>query len=193
MAPQTQLLLDNVTDSPAMVLGRHMSVLAWNSLAAALYTDFSALPPAERNLLRLTFLDPHIRSLYTDWEASARQCVAFVRMEAPHSSQATGAPGTHRRTLPAGRGLRRWWASHDVAHKTFGTKRYRHPVAGNLTLDWQILTCPHDPDQAVMIMTAPPGTPSHQALRLLASWAATPAEPDSRLQEAEAEIVAESE
>ena len=66
--------------------------------------------------------------------------------------------------------FRQWWASHEVAHKTFG-KSYRHPVAGDLTLDWQILTCPHDSDQFILIMTAEPGTPSHQALRFLASWA----------------------
>ncbi|WP_328535085.1 MmyB family transcriptional regulator [Streptomyces sp. NBC_00344] len=46
-----------------MILGRHMSVLAWNTLAA-LYTGFAALPPVGRNLLRLAFLDPAIRDLY---------------------------------------------------------------------------------------------------------------------------------
>lgn len=186
VAPQTQLLLDNLADTPAVVLGRHMSVLAWNPLAAALYTDFSALPPAERNLMRLTFLDPRIRALYADWEASARQCVAFVRMEAAHASSARELQALVGELSLRDDDFRRWWGSHDVAHKTFGTKRYHHPVAGDLTLDWQILTCPHDPDQCVMVMTAPPGTPSHEALRFLASWAATSAEPDSRPQEAEA-------
>jgi MmyB-like transcription regulator ligand binding domain len=66
--------------------------------------------------------------------------------------------------------FRRWWACHDVAHKTFGTKRFRHPIAGKLILDWQILACPHDPDQSIMVMTAEPSTTSHHALRFLASW-----------------------
>ncbi|MCX4679133.1 helix-turn-helix transcriptional regulator [Streptomyces sp. NBC_01433] len=187
VAPQTGRLLDNLTDTPAMVLGRYMSVLAWNPLAAALYTDFSALPPAERNLMRLTFLDPRVRALYADWETSARQCVAFVRMEAAHAAQARELQILVGELSLRDEDFRRWWASHDVARKTIGTKRYHHPVVGDLTLDWQILTCPHDPDQAVMLMTAPPGTSSHQGLRLLASWAATPADPATLPRKTEAE------
>jgi len=38
---QTQLLLDNLVNTPAMVLGRCFDVLAWNSLAAALFVDFN--------------------------------------------------------------------------------------------------------------------------------------------------------
>ncbi|RSN53998.1 transcriptional regulator [Streptomyces sp. WAC 04229] len=170
---QTQLLLDNLADTPALVLGRHMSVLAWNTLAVALYTDFAALPPAERNLLRLTFLDPGVRSLYADWESSARACVSFVRMDAALTPTDSALQALVGELSVRDEDFRRWWATHDVAHKTFGTKSYRHPVAGDLDLDWQILTFPHDPDQSLMVLSAPPGTPSSQALRFLASWATT--------------------
>ncbi|MGV9310653.1 helix-turn-helix domain-containing protein [Streptomyces sp. NPDC003691] len=171
--PRTRLLLDNLTDTPAMVLGRTMDVLAWNDLAAALYTDFAKLPPAERNLMRMAFLDPRMRELYTDWEESARNCVAFVRMDAAEGPVPPGLEALVGELSVRDEDFRRWWASHNVARKTFGTKHYHHPVAGDLTLDWQFLTCPHDPDQSVMVLTAEPGTPSHQALRFLASWAAT--------------------
>lgn len=33
------------------------------------------------------------------------------------------------------------------------------------------------PDQQLVVYTAEPGSPSHQALRILASWAATAREP----------------
>lgn len=45
-------------DVPAMVLHRGTDVLAWNRAAAALLTDFGAQPSAERDPIRLTFLDP---------------------------------------------------------------------------------------------------------------------------------------
>ncbi|MET8747804.1 hypothetical protein [Streptomyces sp. NPDC004728] len=41
-----------------MSLPRGTDVLAWNRAAAALLTDFGAQPSAERDLIRLTFLDP---------------------------------------------------------------------------------------------------------------------------------------
>ncbi|MFD5569444.1 MmyB family transcriptional regulator [Streptomyces cadmiisoli] len=66
--------------------------------------------------------------------------------------------------------FRRWWASHDVALRTGGTKLLHPPVAGDLTLDWEILTSATDPDQQLMVMTAEPGSPSHQAMSFFTSW-----------------------
>lgn len=57
-------------------------------------------------------------------------------------------------------------------HKV-GTKVYRHAVVGELTLDWDMLTCTTGPDQQLVVLTAEPGSASYQALVLLASWAAT--------------------
>ncbi|GGN48967.1 hypothetical protein GCM10011579_002260 [Streptomyces albiflavescens] len=56
--------------------------------------------------------------------------------------------------------------------RSVGTKALNHPVAGALTLDWDTLTCTTDHDQQLVIWTAEPGTPSHEGLRFLASWAA---------------------
>jgi transcription regulator MmyB-like protein len=67
-----------------------------------------------------------------------------------------------------------------VAERTAGTKTLRHPVAGELTLDWSTLTDAADPDQQLIALTATPGTSSHDGLRLLASWAAEPRRPDGR-------------
>lgn len=168
--PQLQRLLDQLTDSPALVLGRHMDILAWNSLAASLITDFSALPPGERNYLRLAFVDPHVRGLFADWETTARTCVAYLRMDAlqyPDDPRLATLVGELSVRDPD---FRQWWAAHDVAHKTCGTKKLNHPVAGELTLDWEILGCATDPDQQLMVMTAVPGSAAQESLRFLASW-----------------------
>src|SRR3984885_10682130 len=82
ITPQLQQLLDDMHDIPAMVVYRRMDVLAWNRGAAALLTDFGALPPRNRNLVRLMFLDNAFRSLYADWQRAARDGVAVVRMAA---------------------------------------------------------------------------------------------------------------
>ncbi|MEN0137524.1 MAG: hypothetical protein AAGC80_20405 [Rhodococcus sp. (in: high G+C Gram-positive bacteria)] len=49
----------------------------------------------------------------------------------------------------------------------------RHPVVGDLTLDWDTYTCVTDPDQQLVTWTAEPGTPSYDGLRILSSWTAT--------------------
>ena len=44
---------------------------------------------------------------------------------------------------------------------------------GDLELDWEALTVSADPDQQIYIWTAQPGSPSADALNILAAWTAT--------------------
>jgi transcriptional regulator with XRE-family HTH domain len=80
--PAMRRLLDQLTQTPAVVLGRRMDVLAWNSMATALYTDFGQVPAAHRNYMRLLFTDPVVRGMHAEWEHNARDAVAALRMEA---------------------------------------------------------------------------------------------------------------
>ena len=44
-------------------------------------------------------------------------------------------------------------------------------MAGELTVEYETLTLPGDADQTLYVYTTEPGSPSREALRLLASWA----------------------
>ena len=168
--PQLQRLLDAMTQVPAFVFNRRFDVLAWNSLAAAVYVDFSGVPPAQRNYVHLVFTHPEVRSLYADWDTVARHCVATLRRSA---AQLPGDP----RLLALVEDLRTrddtfrtWWTAHEVVDSSSGTTVLRHPVAGELTLDWDTFESDTDPGQRLMTMTAPPHSPTHQALQFLSSW-----------------------
>ena len=54
-------------------------------------------------------------------------------------------------------------------HRT-GRKHFHHPLVGDLELDYEAFELPGDPGQRINIYTAPPGSPSAEALALLASW-----------------------
>ncbi|WP_432840739.1 helix-turn-helix domain-containing protein [Dactylosporangium sp. CA-092794] len=164
--------------SPALVLGRRMDVLASNHTARALIADFNALPARRRNYARFVFLDDAARDLHPDWASVAADTVAALRLDAgrhaddPELSALVGELSVHSAEF------RRWWADHEVLARTSGTKLYRHPLVGELTLTYQALKPPEDPDQTVFVYTAPPGTPAHTALRLLAQWSTEAGEPD---------------
>jgi transcriptional regulator with XRE-family HTH domain len=168
--PQTQLLLDNLVNTPAIALGRCLDVLAWNSLAAALFIDFGQIPSHDRNFLRLLFLDSEVRGRYADWQSIARTCVAFLRMAVvdrpadPRLIEVTGDLSGHDADF------RTWWAERNVDYQMFGTKSLRHPVAGAFTLDWQLLRSAYGDGQTILVMTAPSGTRSQEALRFLSAW-----------------------
>ena len=80
--PAMRRLLAQLTHAPAVVLGRRMDILAWNPLAAALFTDFGRYPAVRRNYVRLLFTDPAVRGLHAEWMHDAGEAVAALRMEA---------------------------------------------------------------------------------------------------------------
>ncbi|MEV7388102.1 MULTISPECIES: helix-turn-helix transcriptional regulator [unclassified Streptomyces] len=170
--PQLRRLLDDLTASPGVVIGRRMDILAWNPLAAALLTDFARVPEDRRNCVRILFTDPFMRTLYADWRAVARGSVAHLRtMAAKH-------PDDPRLNSLVGelsmqdKDFGQWWGSRHVPSRKLGAKRFHHPVVGELVLDWDTFTGSADPDQQLVVWTAEPGTPSYDGLRALASRAA---------------------
>ncbi|MFJ8435855.1 helix-turn-helix domain-containing protein [Kitasatospora sp. NPDC094019] len=170
--PSMARLLDAMPDVPAVVMGRRMDILAWNSAAVALLGDYGTLAPAERNIARITFLDPASRTLYDDWVACARENVAFLHLEAgrrpddPRLAELVGELSVRSQEF------RHWWAEHPVRDKTSGHKVFHHPLVGRMELVYDTLRSADDPDQALVTYTADPGSPSEDALRMLISWEA---------------------
>lgn len=167
--PATRSLLDTFDDvlRPAFVLGRRLDVVGQNETAALLITDFDARPVDERNQVRFVFLDPHARELYADWSQVAADTAAMLRVDAgrhpddPALGRLVGELSIHSPEF------RRLWARNRVHQRTHGTKRYRHPLVGDLTITYQALVVAADPDQVLMVYDTAPDSPSAHALRLL--------------------------
>ncbi|MEV6639531.1 helix-turn-helix transcriptional regulator [Amycolatopsis sp. NPDC051371] len=170
ISPQLRRLLDQMPEAAALVLGSGMDILAWNRLAAALITDFARIPEHERNYVRVVFTDPAMRTLYPDWADVARKAVTNLHMDAARHPDDARLAELVRELSTRDADFRDWWHGQHVTSKGQGTKRFHHPVVGELTLDWDTLICDTAPDQHVIVLTAEPGTPSHDALRILASW-----------------------
>ncbi|MFE5510093.1 helix-turn-helix domain-containing protein [Streptomyces sp. NPDC056529] len=164
-------LLDSMDGVPAVVLGRRLDLLAWNRMARALLGDFTTWEPHERNMARMVFLDPNARSLYLDWECKATEVVSVLRLYAgcyPDDPKLLALVGELSVRSEEFRSL---WAAHTVADKGHGTKRMRHPLVGEMELSYETLKVSGaDPDLVLVTYHAEPGTPSADALRLLAQW-----------------------
>jgi transcriptional regulator with XRE-family HTH domain len=174
--PAMQRLLDQLTQTPAIVLGKRMAILAWNPMAAALYTDFAQVPPARRNYVRLLFTNPVVRGMHLEWEHDARDAVAALRMEAAKDPGDPGLAQLVGELSVQDPHFRAWWAEHHVNSASYGTKHYQHQTIGPLTLDCDTWDSPDGSGQRLMVLTAEPGTPSHDALRILVSWTAAATE-----------------
>ncbi|MFE6484234.1 helix-turn-helix transcriptional regulator [Streptomyces sp. NPDC057757] len=163
-------LIDTLDGVPAYITGRRTDVLVWNQMAAAVFGDWSEVPPQDRNWARMVFLKPEYQELFVEWEQKAIDIVCMLRMEAgcypddPRLSALVGELSVKSEEF------RRLWATHDVKEKTYGVKRLRHPLVGDLALQFESFQLTGDSDQMLITYHAEPGSPSAEALRLLGSW-----------------------
>jgi transcriptional regulator with XRE-family HTH domain len=166
-----QTMLDNV-QVPAAIYSRSGQVHAWNAMASALLVDFGALPPQDRNMPRLVFLNDEVASRFVDWDGKARDLVSQLRMETsrtPNDERLATLIGELSMRSPE---FARLWATHRVREKVRGGHRYRHPVVGEFYLRYEVFHPPDAPELAFVCQVADPGSPDEEALRLLASWTA---------------------
>jgi transcriptional regulator with XRE-family HTH domain len=173
LRPAVRLMVESLGDAPALVYGRRTDVLAWNRpahalLAAHIDLDAPERPATRPNLSRLVFLDPHTRELYADWRRKSRDAVAHLRLTAgrhPDDLLLTELIG--ELTVKSSE-FAALWHAHPVRLCSHHVRTYHHPLVGTLTLNDETLWLPEDEDQRLTVFTADPGSPSADALRLLA-------------------------
>ncbi|MFI6710642.1 helix-turn-helix domain-containing protein [Nonomuraea sp. NPDC050478] len=169
--PGLQRLLDSLVLTPALVLGRHADVIAWNTLAAAVFADLAAIPEERRTLGHLIFLDDDVRRMHGDgWHRLAREHVARLRVLAaryPENPRVMAHVDAVCKRSPEFRAL---WTEHHVAAATHRDYVLDHPVVGELRLSAELVSLPGDPElQGLDLFAAEPGSASEAGLRHLAA------------------------
>jgi transcriptional regulator with XRE-family HTH domain len=171
--PSVARILDGMTEVPALVNNGRLDVIAANSLAQALFAPVFADPARPANHARFNFLNPRAHDFWLDWERAADDSVAMLRTEAgrdPYDKALTDLVGELCTRSDA---FRVRWAAHDVRLHRTGIKHIHHPVVGDLHLSYEVMELPADPGLTLLAFSAETGSPNDDALKFLASWAAT--------------------
>ena len=172
VVPEGTRRLLRALHTPAVVVGRHLDVLDWNPLATMLLGDFDD-PDTERNPLISMFRDPEARRRCVHWHDMALDYIGMLRAavaadpDHPRAAELVGELSVHSPEF------REMWARHDVRESSRGTKTFRHPQVGELSLDWDTYPLPGDPGPLLAVWTAAPGSPDAERLALLATLRAT--------------------
>lgn len=158
--------LDHV---PALLLGLRGDVLARNALLKAVLGR--PMDPGS-SFVRFLFLNPLARERIVNWPVFAQSSVAALRWEAgrrPHDRRLQALIAELR---AANLDMARWWDDHAVRDYASVAKQIRHPAAGDLYFDIEIVGAPKEPDQRLVVYTAEPGSATARVLPILAQWEA---------------------
>jgi len=167
--PSVQEVLDSITSAAAFVRNGRLDILAANPLARALYAPVLDGPVQPANLARFIFLDGRDSGFYADRDGITHAAVGSLRAETGRNPTDQVLADLIGELYAGSEEFRGMWTSHDVHFYRFGAQPFRHPAAGDLTLNYNALELPADPGLTMIVYTAIAGSPSARALDLLAS------------------------
>ncbi|OAF19496.1 helix-turn-helix transcriptional regulator [Bradyrhizobium neotropicale] len=158
VSPRLQRVLDAFEVSPALVRTATWDVVAWNRAASAVLTDYGAIPPGQRNILRFIFCDPRVRAAQHDWDSVARFVVAAFRADAARAGAVSHVADFVDELCRSSPEFAALWRDNDVRHHGDGTKRLRHPVHGPMAFEYSSFAVEGRSDLSMIVYN--PATPA---------------------------------
>lgn len=168
-----QRVLDGMTEVPAVVCNARLDVVSASRLGYALFApvfDPGSRPP---NLVRFAFLDPRAHELYPNWGNAADVVVALLRAEITRDPDNREVSDLVDELSSRSGEFRTRWSSHIVALHWSGVKLFCHPVVGSMSLNYETMHFPSENGLTLYAYSAERGSTSDDALKVLASWAAS--------------------
>jgi transcriptional regulator with XRE-family HTH domain len=152
VTPRLQRVLDALEPVPALIRNAIWDVIAWNRAATVMLTDYGALPPEQRNILRFIFLDPRVRAAQYDWEGVARFVVGAFRVDAARAGAAADVKPLVDELCRASPEFKAMWDDNDVqaAHGE-AVKRIRHPIMGEIAFEYSAFAVDGRPDLTMVV------------------------------------------
>ena len=152
-------MLESWAETPALLLDRHLTVLAANAAAEVLSPAFAE----GMNLARFTFLDPDIDRDDLSYDAAAHQVAALLRESLEQhegDAQFRGIVGDLSVFSPD---FALAWADESLAASSRGVIDFSDTPVGLIRLQYQLLRVPHN-DEDSLLVWGPADTESGLAL-----------------------------
>ena len=172
VTPRLQRVLDALDPSPALIRTAIWDVVAWNRAATIMLGDYGALPPDQRNVLRIIFLDPRARAVQYDWESVARHLVSAFRVDATRAGAVAEVTPLVDELCRLSPEFRTMWRDNDVqGPHGERVKHIRHPVLGPLAFEYSTFSVDGRTDLSMVVYN--PATPA-DAEKIRSQLDATP-------------------
>jgi transcriptional regulator with XRE-family HTH domain len=169
VTPRLQRVLDALQPSPALIRTATWDVVAWNRAATVMLTDYGALPPEQRNVLRFIFLDPRVRAAQQDWESVARFVVGAFRADAARAGAVAAVQPLVDELCRLSPEFKAMWRDNDVRTHGEGVKHIRHPALGPISFEYSAFAVDGRPDLSMVIYNPATAADAERITSLLES------------------------
>ncbi|TPI10935.1 helix-turn-helix domain-containing protein [Mesorhizobium sp. B2-4-6] len=152
VTPRLRRVLEALEPSPALIRTATWNVVAWNRAATVMLGDYGSLPPDQRNVLRIVFLDPRVRAAQYDWDSMARHLVGMFRVDAARAGAGAEAEPLVDELCRLSPEFRAMWHDNDV-RGAYGeaVKHIRHPTLGPLAFEYSSFAVDGRPDLSMVV------------------------------------------
>ncbi len=170
VAPQLLRVLDRLDDTPALILSGLNETLVQNAMAVALFGDRSGLTGLARSEIYRWFTDASERLRYPEGDRDRQSRAQVANLRAAYGSMGprSRAGELVGALLKASAEFAGLWERHEVAQRYADHKTLIHPELGAIEVDCQALFT-EDQSQALLVLTAPPGSEGFEKLQVLAT------------------------
>lgn len=166
VTPRLQGVLNALESSPALIKTVTWDVIAWNPAAAALFTDYAALPREKRNILRMMFGSSAVRKAQYDWESVARGVVAAFRADSVRAGASAEIASLVDELSALSPEFASMWRDNEVNPHSEGVKRLRAPDGGTVSFEYSSFAVEGRPELS-MIVYVPATSGDQQRVRTL--------------------------
>jgi transcriptional regulator with XRE-family HTH domain len=168
VSPGTMRVLDRLADTPAQVMTELGETLAQTPAARALFGDETRYEGFMRSVGYRWFVDPSARNVYPteDHPMHSREFTADIRRVYAKYGARSRAGAIVDALRAESEEFTTLWEAHEVRSTHAREKRVQHPEVGVMELQCQFLIDPEQ-GQTLLVLTATPGTESHELLQLL--------------------------
>lgn len=135
-------------------------------------TDYGALPPGQRNILRIIFGNARVRAAQYDWQSVARFVVGAFRADAARAGAVSEVSELVDELCKLSPEFAALWRDHNVHVHGEGIKRLRHPVLGLIELEYSAFAVDGRPDLGMIAYNPVKNSDADRIRSLVASTTA---------------------
>jgi transcriptional regulator with XRE-family HTH domain len=161
--PETVKRSLDALNMPAEVITPRWDVIYWNSMVKLFFRDYDALPPEQRNLIRILMTSPEYQEDPEEYDAMARRIIAKLRVDYSQASSDPSFDALIEEMSDISPLFRELWRSAEIRSRSEGVHLLKHPQFGGISFEHTsylvegaptlrvVIFTPYDPESAAKV------------------------------------------